>query len=265
MPLHLLQIAKKLAHDAGRMAMEYQARGFKTHTKGALTDLVTEADYACEELILKTIRSNFPDHSILSEERGAIEGSSEYKWIIDPIDGTTNFAHGSPFFSISIALVHAGKPIIGVVEVPALGETFWAKQGDGAYLNRKPIVVSDVNELAKAVLVTGFPYDRESPRWAKSWEMLQEFHKNIQGIRRTGSACLDLAFIAAGRFDGFYEYGLQPWDVAAGKIIVEEAGGEVTNMDGTPLNPKREQIVASNGHIHGEMLGVIKRCGGDQF
>lgn len=265
MPLHLLQIAKKLAHDAGMMALDYQKKGVKIETKGSHVNLVTEADRACEKLIMDTILKNFPDHTIVSEESEIVHGNGDYKWIIDPIDGTTNFAHGSPYFGVSIAIIKKGKPIIGIVEVPALGEGFWAKEGEGAHLGRHRISVSQTGDLKDALLATGLPYNRESERWKKAWELQTEYHKYVRGIRRMGAAAVDLAYVAAGRFDAFFEYDLKPWDVAAGKIIIEEAGGVVSNMDGTPLNPKLENIVASNGVLHPQMLKSMNQLGADKL
>lgn len=265
MPHHLLQFAKKLAYDAGKMALMYQKKGFSVSTKSGANDLVTDIDKICDEFITRTILTHFPDHSILSEESGVKEGTGEYKWIIDPIDGTTNFAHGLPLFCISIAVIHQGKPIIGVVEIPALGETFWGQQGKGAFIGMKPIHVSKVGDLSKGLLGTGFPYDRTSPRYKKNMELFDAFYSASQGIRRFGSAALDLCFVAAGRFDGFWEYDLQPWDVAAGKIILEEAGGTVTNMDGSTFNPKLKNIVGSNGLVHSEMLKVIQSHGAEKL
>ena len=264
MPLHLLQIAKKLAHDAGRMALTYQKKGFRIEKKGA-HDLVTDADRACEKLIIDTIKRNFPEHQILSEEAGALDGNSDYKWIIDPIDGTTNFANGIPYFSIAIAVIYKGKPIIGVVEIPGLRETFWAKEGEGAFLNDKRIYVSKESELNEALFSTGFPYDRSGPRYDMQVKLYEAFHKPSHGIRRFGSAAADLCFVAAGRFSGYWEYNLKPWDIAAGKIILEEAGGVVTNMDGTTLTPKKGQLLASNGLIRNTMINIIKEHGGDKL
>lgn len=264
--MHLLQIAKKLAHDAGKMALKFQQKGFSVESKnGNPINYVTEADRAVEALILKTIESNFPDHSILSEERGAVEKGGEYKWIIDPIDGTSNFVHGIPLFAISIAVVHKGKPIIGVIEIPGLGESYWAQEGKGAYCGSRPIHVSKNATMQKAMFGTGFSYDRGGPRFAKNMELWNAFYKPSNGCRRYGSAALDLCFVAAGRYDGFWEYDLEAWDVAAGKIIVEEAGGQVTNMDGSSFNPKLKNIVASNGLLHSDMLKAIKDHGGDKL
>ncbi|MFA5789254.1 MAG: inositol monophosphatase family protein [Candidatus Gracilibacteria bacterium] len=265
MPIHLLQFAKKLAYDAGRMALTYQKKSFSVSTKGSPNDLVTDVDKICDEFLIKTIHSHFPDHSILTEESGVIEGSGEYKWIIDPIDGTTNFAHGLPFFAISIAIIHKGKPIIGVVEAPGLGETFWAQEGKGAYSGMEPIHVSKTGNLGQSLFGTGFPCERTSPRYKKNVELFDQFYGTSHGVRRIGSAALDLCFVARGSFDGFWEYDLQTWDVAAGKIILEEAGGTVTNMDGSTFNPKLKNIVGSNGLIHSEMLRVIREHGGEKL
>ncbi|QQR55607.1 inositol monophosphatase [Candidatus Peregrinibacteria bacterium] len=266
MPIHLLQIAKKLAHDAGKMALKYQQKGFTVEIKGGNPiNLVTEADKAVDEFIVKTIRSNFPDHSILTEESGNLEGSGEYKWIIDPIDGTSNFAHGIPLFAISIAITHKGKPIIGVVEIPGLKESFWAQEGRGAHLGMKPIHVSKVQDFKKALMGTGFSYDRQGARYKKNVELFDYFYRESMGIRRSGSAAMDLCFLACGRYDAFWEYDLQPWDIAAGKIILEEAGGTMTNMDGTTLNPKTGALLASNGSLHESMLQVLKQHGADQL
>ncbi len=265
MTTHLLQIAKKLAHDAGKMALAYQKKGPISYLKdGNPLNIVTDADKACEELILKTIRSNFPDHSILSEEAGAFDGPGDYKWIIDPIDGTSNFAHGIPLFAISIAIVHKGKPIIGVVDIPGLNENFWAQEGKGAYRGNQRIHVSKVDSLQKALMATGFSYDRQSPRFKKNVELFEELYKPSLGVRRVGSAVMDLCFTACGRYDAFWEYDLQAWDIAAGKIIVEEAGGMVTNMDGSPLNPKLKSLLASNGVMHSELIRILKEHGADK-
>lgn len=264
MPLHLLQIAKKLAHDAGKLALEYQAKGFKVESKGGF-DLVTEADKACEELILKTIQGNFPDHAILTEETGAIgDPKAEYKWIVDPIDGTLNFAHGLPFYAVSIAIVYKGLPIIGVVEAPALGEVFWAKKGHGAFMGNKPIQVARTNDLSKALVGTCYPYDRASDGFAMTHTLVREISQSVQGFREIGSAALEGAYIAAGRLDAGIHYSLKPWDIAAAKIIIEEAGGMVTDLDGNMLSPKNGRMLASNGILHQDVMNLVKSTGGDK-
>jgi len=264
MPAALLQIAKKLAYDAGQEALKIQKRNFTINTKGSHFNLVTEADKASEKLITETIQRNFPDHTIISEESEEIKGSSDYKWIIDPIDGTTNFAHGLPIFGISIAVIYKGKPIIGVVEIPALRETFWAREGQGAYLGDKKIQVSTTSDLKNALTATGFPYKRDSARYSTNMKLWDAFYKNSHGVRRMGAASVDLCYVACGRFDAYWEYDLKTWDLAAGKIIVEEAGGTVTNMDGSKLNPKLGNLLSSNTRLHSDMLAKLKQFGADK-
>lgn len=262
MPLHLLQIAKKLAHDAGKLALEYQQHGFKTESKGGV-DLVTEADKACEALILKTIKDNFPDHAILTEESGAQgDPRAEFKWIVDPIDGTVNFAHGLPFYAVSIAVIHNGLPIIGVVEAPALGEVFWAKKGHGAFHGKKPLRVSSNDDLKQALVSVGYPYDRESDAAHMSMKITESVLHQARGVRRLGSAALECAYIAAGRFDAHFHYQLKPWDFAAAKIILEEAGGMMTDVDGNTLSPKNGRVLATNGLVHQRMVELIQKEGG---
>lgn len=260
-----MQTAKKLAHDAGLLALKIQSKDFHVDTKGSKNNLVSDADKAAEELIITTIKKNFPTHSILSEERAEIKGEADYKWIIDPIDGTTNFVHGLPFFSISIAVIKNGKPVVGVVELPALKETFWAQEGKGAYLNNKKISVSKTGDIRSSLTATGFPYDRTSQRYKKNLELWDHFYSLSHGVRRVGSAAIDMCFVACGRFDAYWEYDIKPWDVAAGKIIIEEAGGTVTNMDGSKLNPNLSNILATNSRIHSDMLSEFKKMGADKI
>jgi myo-inositol-1(or 4)-monophosphatase len=265
MPLHLLQIAKKLAHDAGKLALEYQDHGFKIESKEGI-DIVTEADKACEALIIKTIQHNFPDHAILSEESGSIgDPKAEYKWIIDPIDGTMNFAHGLPFYCVSIAVVHRGLPIIGVVEAPALKQVFWAQKGKGAFKGMNtPIRVSRTSDMKKSMIGMGFPYERNTPATDMSYKLMAESHKEGRQVRRIGSAALECSYMAAGAIDAFWHYNLKPWDFAAAKIILEEAGGVMTDMDGQMLMPKNGRVLATNGLIHTPMVNMITKLGGEK-
>lgn len=232
---------------------------FKISNKEGINNLVTEADHAAEKAIIDIIKQDFPEHNILSEEAGEIlivTGDSEYKWIIDPIDGTVNFANGIPLCCVSIGLEHNGKIILGAVYNPNLNEFFFAEKGSGATLNDKKIKVSDKTEVSKSCLVTGFPYTYlDMPNGP-----LQVFEKLIrQGIpvRRLGSAAIDLCWVAAGRFDGFYEHKLQAWDSAAGFLIVEEAGGKVTDFKGNYYSPYQPHIAATNGKIHDELLKYV--------
>jgi len=250
----------QMARDAGRILIDRQGRSLQVSSKGDI-NLVTEADLAAEKLIIERIRSHYPRHAILAEESGAssVDESvppSEWKWIIDPLDGTTNYAHGYPCFCVSIAAERAGKIELGVVYEPVRDEMFAAERGQGATLNERTIRVSEVDDLNRAMLCTGFPYDvRERPDFARHFT---EFTMRAQAVRRDGSAALDLAFVACGRFDGFWEDGLNPWDTAAGLLLIEEAGGKVTDYRGAPLNIYTPEVLASNGLIHEAMMRVLK-------
>ena len=220
-------------------------------------NLVTEADTISEEIITSKITSLFPDHDILSEEFTSIDRGSDFRWIIDPLDGTTNYAHGYPFFCVSIALERLDTIIVGVIYDPMLDEMFVAEKGKGAFLNQREIHVSNTCEMIKGLLATGFPYDiRQDGN--NNLNYFNEMILKAQAIRRAGSAALDLAYVAAGRFDGFWELKLNPWDVAAGWLLVEEAGGMVTDIDGNNYFLKSPSILASNERIHGEMIDVLK-------
>ena len=224
--------------------------------KEGINNLVTEADHASEKAILDVIKKEFPDHYILSEEAGEIIQDSNYKWIIDPIDGTVNFAHSIPLCCVSIALEYNGEIVLGSVYNPLMNELFFAEKGKGATLNDKQIRVSKKQNVLNACLVTGFPYTYlDVPNGP-----LQIFEKLIRKgipVRRLGSAATDLCWVAAGRFDGFYEHKLQAWDSAGGYLIVEEAGGKVTDFKGDKFSPYQPHILATNGEIHDEMLAVI--------
>ncbi|MEN9701917.1 MAG: hypothetical protein RIR55_1254 [Bacteroidota bacterium] len=230
---------------------------FTINSKATINDLVTEADHASERAIFQVIQSAHPDHFILSEETGAIPTNSNIKWIIDPIDGTINFANGIPICCVSIGVEENGEMLMGAVYNPFMNEMFFAEKGKGAFLNDKPIKVSDKDNLLTSCLVTGFPYqylDAENGP-------LQIFEKLIRKsipVRRLGSAALDLCWTAAGRFDGFYEHKLQAWDSAAGYLIVQEAGGTVTDLNGEKYNPYQPGILATNGKIQDQLLALLK-------
>jgi len=231
-------------------------KSFIVSNKEGINNLVTEADHASEKAILDVIYKEFPDHHILSEEAGEIIQDSNYKWIIDPIDGTVNFAHSIPLCCVSIAVEYKGEIILASVYNPIMNELFFAEKGKGATLNEKPIRVSKKQNVMNACLVTGFPYTYlDMPNGP-----LQIFEKLIRKgipVRRLGSAATDLCWVAAGRFDGFYEHKLQAWDSAGGYLIVEEAGGKVTDFNGGKFSPYQPHILATNGDIHEEMLAVI--------
>jgi myo-inositol-1(or 4)-monophosphatase len=229
---------------------------FKVSNKEGVNNLVTEADHASEKAILAVIKSKFPEHYILSEEIGAIIQDSTYKWIIDPIDGTVNFAHGIPLNCVSIGIEHKSEIIMGAVYNPHINEFFFAEKGKGATLNDKPIGVSEQTEVIKACLVTGFPYTYINlPNGPL--EIFERFIRKGVPVRRLGSAAIDLCWVAAGRFDGFYEHKLEAWDSAAGYLMVEEAGGKVTDLQGEKFSPYQHKVLATNGKIHDEMLAVI--------
>jgi len=255
----LLNFAIQTARDAGSLLAERFGRALQVTNKSEL-DLVTESDLASERLIIDRIKTYYPRHAILAEESGASnpedrETQNEWLWIIDPLDGTTNYAHGYPCFCVSMGLEHNGRMEVGVVYDPMRDEMFTAERGAGASLNGRRIQVSAVRHLAGALLCTGFPYDvRERSEFARHFA---NFIMNAQGVRRDGAAALDLAYVACGRFDGFWEEGLKPWDVAAGALLVEEAGGRVSNYAGGPLSIYVPPIVASNGLLHEQMMHVL--------
>jgi myo-inositol-1(or 4)-monophosphatase len=231
-------------------------KSFKVSNKEGVNNLVTEADHASEKAILSVIQSRFPDHQILAEESGKILQESSFKWIIDPIDGTVNFAQGIPLNCVSIGIEKDGEIIMGAVYNPHLNEFFFAEKGKGATLNDQKISVSSRTETIKACLVTGFPYTYiNQPNGPL--ETFEKFVKKGVAVRRLGSAAIDLCWVAAGRFDGFYEHKLEPWDSAAGFLIVEEAGGKVTDHSGNAYSIYQHGLLATNGKIHAEMLDVI--------
>jgi len=252
----LLETAVGAGRAAGKLLLEYARSGYRVRHKNPI-DLVTDADHAAEQLIISHIRARFPMHRFLAEEQGHIEPSpSPYLWVIDPLDGTTNFAHGYPAYCVSIGLEYQGRCILGVVVDPSRDELFTATEGSGAQLNGQTISVSETSILGASLLVTGFAYDiRETAR--NNLDHFAKFALKAQGLRRTGSAALDLCYVAAGRFDGFWEVRLNPWDMAAGSVIVQQAKGQLTDFSGAELSIYGQELVASNGHIHQAMLTVL--------
>jgi myo-inositol-1(or 4)-monophosphatase len=254
----LLEEAVRIARDAGELLKEQRTRPVEVRHKGAV-DLVTQADQASEDLILSSIRRRFPDHGILAEESGdAARGErGGYQWVVDPLDGTTNFAHGLPIWSVSIGILRGGEPRCAVVLDPTRDECFTALRGAGARCNGEPIRVSATEDLEQALLVTGFPYDiRTSPE--NNLDYFERFMKRSRAVRRLGSAAIDLAYVACGRFDGFWELKLAPWDVAAGWLLVEEAGGEVTRFGGEAFELHARDIVAGGGRIAASIREVLR-------
>jgi myo-inositol-1(or 4)-monophosphatase len=254
-----LELVKRIgiaaAYKGGGVLMAHFGKISKIDKKGAI-DLVTEADTESESAIIGTIKNVFADHTILAEESGLSTGDADHQWIIDPLDGTTNFAHQIGLFSISIAFALKGETVFGLVLNPMTGELFTAVKGRGASLNGKQIAVSKVMTVSESFLVTGFPYnlrDHFDPLMTRFSKCL----KASQGVRRLGSAAIDLCFVACGRFDGFWEQNLNPWDTAAGELIAREAGAIVTDFSNNPFTIYKKEIIATNGKIHKEMLSLL--------
>jgi myo-inositol-1(or 4)-monophosphatase len=253
----LRKTAITVAIQAGRSLQAKLGRVKKIGYKGAV-NLVTEMDLLSEKIIVSAIRKEHPDHGFLAEEKAREQTASPYRWVIDPLDGTTNYAHGYPVYGVSIALEREGEIVLGVVYDPSRDELFVAQKGKGARLNGRRIRVSSVPELSRSLLATGFPYDlRENP--VNNFDHFQNFAYRVHAVRRSGSAALDLCYVAAGRFDGFWEMKLGPWDLAAGSLMIQEAGGKVTDFHGRPPGLDGSFVLASNGKIHGEMIKVLKK------
>jgi myo-inositol-1(or 4)-monophosphatase len=251
-----LATACEIVLRAGALQRAGQADGFRIDKKG-VRDLVTEVDLACERMCREVLGARFPDHAILAEEQGGSSGPrGSHRWVFDPLDGTTNYAHGLPVYCSSLALEVDGEAIVGAIYDPSRDELFTAERGGGAYLNGRRLRVSTAGALLDALLVTGFPYDLQRDR-PELLALFDAFLAQARAVRRLGSAALDLCYVACGRFDGFWERRLHPWDVAAGALVVAEAGGRVSLMDGGPYDLTAGQILASNGHIHDDMLAVI--------
>lgn len=255
-----IELVKKIGIAAaykGGNVLRSKYGGVSKIDKKGVNDLVTEADTESEKIIIETIRNVFPDHTILAEESGLDKGKADYEWIIDPLDGTTNFAHQLDIFSISIAFAFNGEIVFGVVLNPITGELFSAVKGIGASLNGRQISVSKTNKVFESFLVTGFPYNLKDfldPLMVRFSNCL----KAAQGVRRLGSAAIDLCFIACGRFDGFWEQNLKPWDTAAGVLIAKEAGAVVTDFSNNPFTIDKKEILATNGNIHKEILSLME-------
>jgi len=242
---------EEIAREAGALLMGYFARRVKIEYKGEV-DLVTEADRASEKLILERIRARWPQHNILAEEGGGSEAGSDYRWYVDPLDGTTNFAHGFPVFCVSLGLEYKGERIAGVVYDPPRDELFSAEKGSGAFLNGKPARVSKVGNLAESLVATGFPSHKRHKN--PNIHFYHQITLRTHGVRRAGSAAIDLCYVACGRYDGYWEFNLNPWDTAAGVLIVEEAGGTVSDFRGGPFQIASREVCGSNGLLHAALL-----------
>lgn len=245
------------AEESAKILLKNFNTNFKISRKKFYNDLVTEVDKKSESKIIGIIRKNFPGHNILSEEAGELNKDSDYVWIIDPLDGTVNYAHSVPIYSISIALEIKKKIQLGLIYNPVNGEKFFAQKGKGAYLNNKKIRKSGIKYLKDALLVTGFPYGAvNNPDHAL--DHFNNFLRHGIPVRRLGSAALDMCYVACGRFDGFWEVSLNPWDVAAGYVILNEAGGKITNFKGENFSVYSKQLLATNGKIHKEMMDILE-------
>lgn len=256
---HVRRVAVAAAYEGGSRIRSHMGRLERIDKKGAI-DLVTVADLESEQAVIQTIRSAFPDHAVLAEESGNRSGNPDCRWIIDPLDGTTNFAHQIPLFAVSIAFFEKNVPSVGVVFNPVSGELFEGVKGEGALLNGAPIHVSDTGDVGDALLVTGFPYDFKT----MFEPLMARFHacmKAARGVRRLGAAALDLCFLACGRFDAFWEQNLKPWDTAAGIIVAAEAGAKITDFSDAPFDVDKKELLATNGRIHNTMLSLMETKG----
>lgn len=252
----MLNFAIQVATEAGKLLRDRLGGKMGIMHKGFI-NLVTDVDLQSEQLIKEMIASRYPKHEVLAEEGGLAQGApSQYRWIVDPLDGTTNYAHGYPVFCVSIALEISGRIELGVVYDPMREELFAAERGSGGSLNHRPIKVSGTNEISRSLLSTGFPYDIKTSKFT-NLDHWSNFAMRAQALRRDGAAALDLCYVACGRFDGFWELGLHPWDVAAGSLIVEEAGGQLSGFRRQPWSVYESEVVASNGLIHDQMIEVL--------
>lgn len=252
-----LAVATEAVLEAGAIQKARYGQEIEIFKKGVI-DLVTEVDRTCEDAILRRLRSAFPGHDIVTEETHLTQTGSRYVWFVDPLDGTTNFAHGYPFFCTSVALTVDGVAVAGAVYDPLKDELFTAERGAGAHLNGRRLRVSAATELLQSLLITGFPYDLRDDLQAKL-RLFNRFMGHARAIRRDGAAALDLCYVAAGRVDGFWEERLQPWDMMAGVVMIEEAGGLITRFDGSPVGLSADEMVAAGPALHAAMLQVLRQ------
>ena len=249
----MLSVAKAAARDASDLILHANEIDRETSNKSTITDLVTQTDKNAEQVIKDDILAKFPDHTILAEESGKTSSNSDFLWVIDPLDGTTNFVHGLSPYCVSIALLKNDKPLLSVISELPSENLFWAVKGQGAFCNGEKISVSSRKLIRDSLLITGFSYEHDS-KWETNMKLFKNFTKISHGVRRIGSAAADLCYVASGKADAFWEIGLYPWDSAAGILLVEEAGGKVSRMDGKPYNIYDKQILATNNLIHDEMI-----------
>ncbi len=251
-----LDFSKELAFNAGKILSKYFGNIDSIITKSTPIDIVTKADIESEKLIIDTIQKKFSKHTIISEESDTQDKNSDFKWIIDPLDGTTNFIHNLPIFAVSIGLQYKDETILGVVYNPAADKMFSALKNNGAYLNEKKIKSSSCKTLSDSLIVTGFPYLHDK-KWEESFNIFKDFYSKSHGVRRLGAAALDLCFVGMGRFEVFYEFNLKPWDICAGSIIAQEAGAKVSDWNGVKYPDSGERIIATNGLVHKEALDLL--------
>ncbi|MGP6188996.1 MAG: inositol monophosphatase family protein [Vulcanimicrobiaceae bacterium] len=252
-----LQLAIETATEAGALLQRHLDQPLEAHEKAARGDIVTAADMASEAFILRRLRAAFPASTVLGEEGGTHRGTSDERWIVDPLDGTTNYAHGYPLYCVSIAYERAGELICGAIYAPALGESYAVERGAGATCNGRRLAVSAVSAVAQSLVCTGF----FPARYERNIQHFAQLSRKAQGVRRDGSAALDLAFVASGRFDAFWEFDLHAWDVAAGALLVREAGGRVSAIDGSAFAVEAGSLLASNGATHDEMVRHLGEAG----
>ena len=254
----LLEFTKSISIRAGEILNANFGKIHYTKDKSSAIDLCTNADIESEKLITESILKEYPNHSIIAEEGYEKQTDSDYRWVIDPLDGTTNYVHNLPIFSVSIGLQYKAETILGVVYNPAVDKLFHAIKNEGAFMNDDKISVSSSNTLSDCVLATGFPYIHDK-YYDASFSIFKDFYDKTQGLRRFGVASLDLCFVAMGRFDGFYEFNLKPWDICAGSIIVKEAGGLCTDWNNEPVPFSGSRILCSNTNIHRQMIDILNR------
>ena len=256
----LSELARKSAEQGAYELSQRFGRLEQVREKGRCGDLVTEADHAAEAVVLDLLQRETPEIGVLAEESGRRQAPGDLEWCVDPLDGTTNYAHGFPFFGTSIGLTWRGIPLLGALAAPALGELYWAAPGMGSWCNDHALAVTACERLEDALLATGFAYDRFT-RLDNNYAEFAYFTHRTHGVRRAGAAALDLAFVAAGRLDGYWERGLSPWDLAAGVVLVEQAGGLVTSYDGSALQLPSGRIIASGAPLHAALVEGLAQCG----
>ncbi|MCP9774501.1 inositol monophosphatase family protein [Cyanobium sp. WAJ14-Wanaka] len=257
--LRLVNIARQAAELGGEQLSRHFGRLIQVREKGVAGDLVTEADHAAEAAVLAFLQAETPEFGILAEESGRRPKDSPFEWCIDPLDGTTNYAHGFPFFGTSIGLTWGGLPLLGALAVPAMAELFWAAPGLGSWCNDQRLAVSDCHQLGDALLATGFAYDRRS-RLDNNYAEFAYFTHRSHGVRRAGAAAVDLAFVAAGRMDGYWERGLSPWDLAAGVVLVEQAGGVVSSYSGSEMRLAEGRLIACGRLLQPKIVAGLAAC-----